>query len=309
MDQRFEPSGGTPPKSSSGNTAVKVVAIGCGVLLLLGALGGGLATWYMAKKAKDFAANPAYASLRLAVMANKDLETVESDANAGTITVKDKRTGKTNTLTIGSMRDGKLVVAGDGGEVVLQGGPGGGEMIVHGKNGEAVVAHGGAEGGSLVVTGPDGGTQALVVAEGGKLQGDSPQGQVVVQQGDNKVEVKGPEGTVQMGSGEGAPQVPAWLPLYPGATRTADGALVSDSESERTGTFALESTDPPGKVLDGWEAQLKGAGLPVRSKIKMDTGGMLMAGTDGGPRTVTLTVSAQDGKTTIGLTFVEKKSK
>lgn len=304
------------PKSNSSNTAVKVIAIGCGGLLLLGLIAGGIFTWYAAKKAKEFVENPAYGSLKLAVMASPELESVSSDAEAGTITVLDKRTGKTTTLTVNSMKDGKLTIEADGSKIEMAGGQNGeGQMVIRGKNGETVVATGGPGGGSLVVTGADGKVQ--VNAQGG------PAGQVAVQAGGDAPEPNAPaeEGggqgaaavaaggnTVRVGAaGGGGPQMPAWVPSYPGATPDEGGGMVSTTGAETTGAFGFVTTDPPNKVVASYAELLPKSGLAVQSKMEMGEGGLVVATSADGKRQVTVTISSQDGKTQIAVMFVAKQ--
>ena len=302
------------PKASGSGTAVKVIAIGCGGLLLLGLIAGGIFTWYAAKKAKEFTENPAYGSLRLAVMASPELETVSSDAAAGTITVLDKRSGKTTTLTVNSLQDGKLTIEADGSKIEMAGGQNGqGQMVIHGKNGETVVATGGPGGGSLVVTGADGKVQ--VNAQGG------PAGAVQVQTGDpaspndpadpaegqGAAAVAAAAGNVQIGApGTAGPQMPGWVPAYPGATRNEDAGMVSTTGSETTGAFGFVTSDPPAKVIAHYAEQLPKSGLVVQSKVEAGEGGMVIAASADGKRQVTVTMGLQDGKTQIAVLFVEK---
>ncbi len=297
----------TTPTSNSNNT-LKIVAVGCGALLLLGMIAGAIFTWYAAKKAKEFAENPGYATLRLAVAANPDLETVSSDAKAGTIAVLDKRTGKTTTLTMSSVKDGKLVIEADGAKVEMNGGPGGqGEMVVHGKNGEVMVARGGPGGGSLVVTGADG--KAQVNAQG------TPGGAVQVNAGGEQVKVeggepaqgqaiyKGPEGTAKVGG----IALPSWVPVYPGAVATEGGGMVAETGEGSSGTVPYTTADGVAKVLETYAGLLTKAGLTVNQKVQTGEGGMLIATSADSKRTVTAMLSVDDGKTTLVLAYSEKK--
>jgi hypothetical protein len=65
----------------------------------------GLGGFFLMRKAKQagldsglLSSNPAYAAAKLAATMNPDVETVSSDDGRGTITVRDKKTGKTTTL-------------------------------------------------------------------------------------------------------------------------------------------------------------------------------------------------------------------
>ncbi len=245
-------------------------------------------------------------------MASPELESVSSDAEAGTITVLDKRTGKTTTLTVNSMKDGKLTIEADGSKIEMAGGQNGeGQMVIRGKNGETVVATGGPGGGSLVVTGADGKVQ--VNAQGG------PAGQVAVQaggaepnpndQGEEPAAAAAAAGanTVRIGAaGAGGPQMPAWVPSYPGATPNEGGGMVSTSGTETTGAFGFVSADAPGKIVATYAQLLPKSGLVVQSKMEMGEGGLVVAATADGKRQVTVTIGSQDGKSQIALMFVEK---
>lgn len=98
------------------------VAIGCGALLVIGLVvlfAGGL---FVAKKAgdvaKEFEKNPAKAAAELAVKLNPELEKVESDEDAGTITIRNKTTGEVGTFNFDQIKEGKLSFENDQGETV-----------------------------------------------------------------------------------------------------------------------------------------------------------------------------------------------
>lgn len=262
----------SPPKSS--NNAVKVIAIGCGGLLLLALIAGGLFTWFAAKKVKEFSENPAYGSLRLAVAGNPDLETVESDAEAGTITVRDRRNGKTTKLTVNAMKDGKITFESDGNEVVMGGGAGGeGEIVIRDKEGKVLVAKGTPGGGSLTITGAGG--QEELKAEAGE--------------------------------GAAGAKLPEWLPRYTGATPKEDGGLFNTTPTEISGVLGFTTGDPVAKAIDGYTEQLKGAGLEVKTRLITGEGGMIAASSSDEKRNVSVTFAVDDGKTTLLVTFTEKK--
>jgi uncharacterized protein YfiM (DUF2279 family) len=105
------------------------VAIGCGVVILLGflALAGMCAAggmWFRNQAAK-FEQNPAVAAAELAVRANPELELVESDTEKGTITVRNKKTGEVVTWNAADIESGKWTVETDEGTATFGGGPGG----------------------------------------------------------------------------------------------------------------------------------------------------------------------------------------
>jgi hypothetical protein len=99
-----------------------VVWIIVGVLGLVAVAGivviaGGL---FLVNKAKDAAAtNPALAAARLMAMANADVEIVSSDDRNGTVTFRDKKSGKIMTLNFDQIQQGKMVFEEDGKRVVI----------------------------------------------------------------------------------------------------------------------------------------------------------------------------------------------
>ncbi|MBZ5522606.1 MAG: hypothetical protein LAP21_10245 [Acidobacteriia bacterium] len=99
--------GGMPPAAvpaKKSNVLLWVIG-GCGGLILIVVIAVfGLGFWGMHKmKEAGFDTelakkNPGLAGAKLAVAMNKDLEMVSSDDSAGTIVVRDKKTGKTSTM-------------------------------------------------------------------------------------------------------------------------------------------------------------------------------------------------------------------
>src|SRR5215470_8519944 len=62
------------------------------------------------------ARNPARAVRRLVTAANSNLEVVSTDEGAGTITLRDRRTGKVATITFDQARAGNFRVSAEDGE-------------------------------------------------------------------------------------------------------------------------------------------------------------------------------------------------
>ena len=98
------------------------VAIGCGGLILLFAIGVSMSGMFLAKKAADFVEevkeNPEAAAEMLIKM-NPDLELVESDREAGTITIREKDTGEVVTVNYEDIEKGKLSFETDEGEMTV----------------------------------------------------------------------------------------------------------------------------------------------------------------------------------------------
>lgn len=137
-----------PGAPKSGLPTWAKVLIGCGcAALLLGAVALGLLGWG-AKKVVDTVSDPAKMA-EFVISQNPDLEVVNNDKDAGTITVRDKKTGETTTFNYSDIQNGKFSVQGADGKTAT----------VDGSNV--------ANGGSLDITGPDG--QKVSVGSGQDL--------------------------------------------------------------------------------------------------------------------------------------------
>jgi hypothetical protein len=97
---------------------ILVIVGGLFVLGIIGVLGTGFFIIHKAKQAgldtDLIRRNPAAAVARMAAMANKDVDIVSEDDNNGTITVRDKHTGKTTTLNFDQVKNGKFSVSAEG---------------------------------------------------------------------------------------------------------------------------------------------------------------------------------------------------
>lgn len=117
------------------------VAVGCGGLLLIVTLVFVLAGLWVFKKGKEFVhtaeKNPAVAAAKLIVAANPELELVEADENAGTVTIRNKKTGETVTLDAKEVRKGKLSFRTEKGEELrFEGSKQEGSFKISSKGGE-----------------------------------------------------------------------------------------------------------------------------------------------------------------------------
>lgn len=91
------------------------IAIGCGCLLLLIGVGVAGFVYWGAKKAIDIASDPAKMA-EFAINANPDLEVVKNDKDAGTMTIKNTKTGEVTTVNYADIQNGKLTFEGNDGE-------------------------------------------------------------------------------------------------------------------------------------------------------------------------------------------------
>jgi len=116
-----------PPVSASApqiTSAVVWILGGCGALVVLAALVAGAGMYFIAHKAKQgaqvFKKNPALAITRMIAAANPDVDVVSTDEDKGTITVRDKKTGKTVIMNFAEARKGKFVFEQDGQKVQME---------------------------------------------------------------------------------------------------------------------------------------------------------------------------------------------
>lgn len=118
------PPGAEAPKK--GLSTLAKVLIGCGVVLLLGVGSCVVVTGYLAKKginkleafAKEMEENPDAAAVRAAELAlrlNPEITIVQSNPEGGTITVREKASGREITFTLEDIKAGRLTVS-EGGE-------------------------------------------------------------------------------------------------------------------------------------------------------------------------------------------------
>lgn len=133
----------TPPKK--GLSGLAIAGIGCGGLLIVVLIGGGLlvAKGCSAVKqmAGDFQKNPTKAAATLLVKANPDLELVSSDDAKGEMTIKDKKTGEVTTMSFDQLSQGKFKVTdAKGNETSIDAsGAGQGRMVFKGPEGQTII--------------------------------------------------------------------------------------------------------------------------------------------------------------------------
>lgn len=126
-------------------SALGWIAIGCGAIAILAILAmGGLAFMggrFLKNKAAEFEKNPTLAAAKIAVQANSELEVVESDEDAGTLTIKNTKTGEVVTMNAKDIEEGKLTFTTKEGTTTFDGsstGDGGTLKVTTDKGEEAV---------------------------------------------------------------------------------------------------------------------------------------------------------------------------
>ena len=102
------------PRKTSPIVWVLVILLG---LFLLGGLAVGGFTLFVVHKAREagistdlFKRNPAAATARVLAAANPDIEILSEDDGAGTVTVRDRTSGKTTTWNLDQAKRGRLSI-------------------------------------------------------------------------------------------------------------------------------------------------------------------------------------------------------
>ncbi len=97
--------------------------IGCAGLIVLVMVVMLAVGFFVTKKVKDVAGdfdnNPEIAAARLLVKLNPDYEEVSVDEDEGTITVRDKKTGKVFTADVEDLKEGRFTISGEDGTTVV----------------------------------------------------------------------------------------------------------------------------------------------------------------------------------------------
>lgn len=136
---------GAPATQKKGLSPLAWVGIGCGALVVIGLIGMAIlfamgVSW-LGGKAQEFEENPAMASAKMVVRANPELELVEADEEAGTLTVRNRQTGEVTTVGLDEVEEGRITFESDDGEEVSVGfeedAEGGGALTVRDKEGRA----------------------------------------------------------------------------------------------------------------------------------------------------------------------------
>jgi hypothetical protein len=100
--------------------------------------------------------------------------------------------------------------------------------------------------------------------------------------------------------------LPAWLPVYPGAT--VEGGVSTTSAEGTAQTFAITTTDPVDRVLAFYQDKLKNNGLTIQPATTMALGGQVSTGmvaADSPDRTrhVQVIVTTADNKTKASISY------
>ena len=118
-------SNGTAGTGKKGLSPVAWIAIGCGGILIVGMIAvAGLVGWGFFKArelVEEFDGNPARAAAETMIKLNPELELIESDEDAGTVTFRNEKTGEVATLNFEDIAQGRFTVSTDEGEFQVDG--------------------------------------------------------------------------------------------------------------------------------------------------------------------------------------------
>jgi hypothetical protein len=139
---------GAPVQGKKGLPVLAWVAIGCGGLVVLGGVALMLLGWFAVGKVKDVAGdfedNPTKAAAEMIVRMNPELELVESDDDAGTLTIREKDSGKVITVNYDEIQEGRISFESEEGKVQIGAtGEGEGAMTITTDEGETRIGAGG----------------------------------------------------------------------------------------------------------------------------------------------------------------------
>jgi hypothetical protein len=98
------------------------ILAGCGGLIVIAGIIFAVLTYWGYNKAKSYVEtakkNPALAAAKIAVAVNPDLEIVSEDDEAGTLTIRDKKSGEEITMNAEDIKEGRLKFKNEKGEEV-----------------------------------------------------------------------------------------------------------------------------------------------------------------------------------------------
>jgi hypothetical protein len=120
------PSGGAAPAPKKSNALLWILGV-VGAFVLVCILGFTALTMFVVHKVKEagldpalMRSNPGLATAKLMVAANPDLELVSSSDSAGTVTIRDKKTGKVMTMKFDAEKKSLVVIDESGKQASVQ---------------------------------------------------------------------------------------------------------------------------------------------------------------------------------------------
>jgi hypothetical protein len=148
--------------------------------------------------------------------------------------------------------------------------------------------------------------------ENGKFSFTTDEGEITVDASgiaeSGSVNITTEDGSVVYQAGVVSENLPAWVPVYPGAEPANRHSLnTADSTS---GGFQLETSDPVAKVLEFYRSALEGEGyaISVNTFSQDDAqGGMVNGSNEDSGRTVMAILNSEDGTTTVNVNYSESR--
>lgn len=111
------PAPAAPVKKLNPIVIILLVLFGLFALGAIAVVGGGL---FIAHKIHQAAGNPGMAAAKLLAAANPDVDVISTDDDRGTLTVRDRKTGKTVTMSFDDIKNGRFSVEADGKKVSVE---------------------------------------------------------------------------------------------------------------------------------------------------------------------------------------------
>jgi len=137
---------GPVPEKKKGLHPLAWVAIGCGGLVLVGGIVAVIVGLFVFNKARQFAKdveeNPVAATARFIAATNPDIELVEDDREAQSVTFRNVKTGETTTVSYEDIQKGRVTFSSKGQTATLDAGGTGGEGGVTIKTDEGTATFG-----------------------------------------------------------------------------------------------------------------------------------------------------------------------
>jgi hypothetical protein len=218
------------------------VAIGCVGLLVVSSLAVGGVVWYGARKVKSLAEDPTAAISMLAAL-NPDIEVVGRDSNAGTVTIRDKKSGETMTVDMDDLKEGRISFTTDEGTASLSIDQDAGRMEIRGADGAVAQFGGSTQVPAWVPSYPGATSEGVFSAQDGK----SESGTFTLSTGDSLDSVFGYYRAQLVSGGYEISENRYSSPQ-------GDGAMLVGERGDgtRTLTFTLQAVDGKTQVMGGY---------------------------------------------------------
>ena len=238
---------------------------------------------------------------------NPNLDLVETDEEAGTITVRNNKTGEIATLNFEDIAEGKFSVTTDEGDFSVDASVDGeeGSVTIKGPEGETRF---GATSGDMALSLGDAEVDATSGDVAVSTTDQATQGSEISDGEEGGVTKKGPEGETHIGASVDLDDVPDWVPLYPGMTETQSTLYFTPADGVM-GAFTGKTSDDARKVVDYYKKHFEDEGYTIQAEALSSTPqgdfGSIVGELSG--RTVTVGVVESEGEVQVDLNYNVKK--